>query len=132
MSLCFQCPGGAVEERWIIYALMRDNIQHHLEQGSPSGAFEGIHRVEAVLGGRVVQLNAQRSRGALEGKCKGEEFGMDRVKNALQGCKSTQAKEVCSKILDGIQQFMCVPPTHDDVTALALIREATKAEAAGA
>lgn len=63
--MCFQCPGGTVEERWIIYALMRDNVQHHLELGSPSGEFEELHRVEDVLGGQVVQLNALRLRAEL-------------------------------------------------------------------
>jgi serine phosphatase RsbU (regulator of sigma subunit) len=72
------------------------------------------------------------SRGALEGKCKGEEFGLEGVIEVLEACKSTNAKQLCSNILDGLQQFMCVPPTHDDVTALALVRQATKAEAAGA
>ena len=33
-------------------------------------------------------------------------------------------------VLDRVQEFMCRPPTHNDVTALALVR-AAKAQAAG-
>lgn len=54
-----------MEERWIIYALMRDNVQHHLERGSPSGEFEEIHRAGDALGGQAVQLNALRLRAEL-------------------------------------------------------------------
>ena len=54
-----------MEERWIIYALMRDNIQHYLEQGSASGEFEAIHLVDNVLGGQAVHLDAQRLRAEL-------------------------------------------------------------------
>lgn len=55
-----------MEERWILYALMRDNIQHHLEQGEPSQAFDAVHRVGGVLGGQSVRLNARQLRTELE------------------------------------------------------------------
>ena len=64
------------------------------------------------------------SRGMVEGKCKGEEFGLARVKNSLQRTTAETAKEFCLTLLDQVQQFMCTPPTHDDVTALALVRSA--------
>jgi len=63
------------------------------------------------------------SRGVLEGKCGNEEFGMARVKqDFLQEPVSQSAKGICQGILDGVRQFMCKPPTHDDVTALCLLR----------
>jgi hypothetical protein len=66
MSLCFAGPGGEVEQRWIVYALLRDNIQHHIERGRPTPAFEEIHRVAQALGGGQVTLSAIRLRSELE------------------------------------------------------------------
>jgi phosphoserine phosphatase RsbU/P len=63
------------------------------------------------------------SRGIVEGKRKGEEFGLPRVKEALQQSNGAGAKEICVSVLDQMQQFMGTAPTHDDVTALALARK---------
>lgn len=62
------------------------------------------------------------SRGIVEGKYKGEEFGLERAKAGLQGTAATTAKKLCMDVLDDVKQYMHRPPTHDDVTALALIR----------
>ena len=62
------------------------------------------------------------SRGIVESKCKNEEFGMERVEAALQRASFTSARELCVSVLSTVQQFMRTPPTHNDVTALALVR----------
>jgi sigma-B regulation protein RsbU (phosphoserine phosphatase) len=62
------------------------------------------------------------SRGVVEGKHKGEEFGLQRVKEMFQKTGAESAKELCLALLNGLRQFMNTPPTHDDVTALALVR----------
>jgi serine phosphatase RsbU (regulator of sigma subunit) len=64
------------------------------------------------------------SRGIIEGKRHGEEFGLDRVKEVLQNTHANTAKELCVSALDGIRDFMGTAPTHDDVTTLALVRAA--------
>jgi hypothetical protein len=66
VSLSFRGPRGVVEERWIVYAFLRDNVLHHLEHGIPSGEFESLHRVADVLGGQEVRLNARQLRTELE------------------------------------------------------------------
>jgi phosphoserine phosphatase RsbU/P len=66
------------------------------------------------------------SRGVIEGKCKSEEFGLHRVKEHLSQANGKKAKELCSSILEQVEQFMCAPPAHDDVTALALVRHPAK------
>jgi phosphoserine phosphatase RsbU/P len=71
------------------------------------------------------------SRGIVEGKRHGEEFGLNRVKELFQNTLADSAKEICMSALDGIRQFMGTAPTHDDVTALALARAATGAPAKG-
>jgi serine phosphatase RsbU (regulator of sigma subunit) len=62
------------------------------------------------------------SRGMVEAKFKGEEFGLQRVKEAFEQSKATSAKELCVSVLDQVRQFVRTAPTHDDVTALALLR----------
>jgi serine phosphatase RsbU (regulator of sigma subunit) len=66
------------------------------------------------------------SRGIVEGKCKSDEFGLERVKDGVQRTKAASAKELCVSVLDNVQQFMCTAPTHNDVTALALLRGTTR------
>ncbi len=58
MSLIFEGPGGSFERRWIVYAMLRDNVQHHLEQGQPSAAFEHLHRLGDALSGTAVSVPA--------------------------------------------------------------------------
>lgn len=62
------------------------------------------------------------SRGVVEGKKRGEEFGLERVKASLESGSGTSAKELCVGVIDKVTQFMRTPPTHNDVTALALVR----------
>jgi sigma-B regulation protein RsbU (phosphoserine phosphatase) len=63
------------------------------------------------------------SRGLVEGKRKGEEFGLDRLKTSFQASTAESAKEVCLSAIDSIKQFMGTAPTHNDVTALSLVRD---------
>lgn len=62
------------------------------------------------------------SRGVVEAKLKKEELGVARVKESLQNTTAASAKEVCLATLDCVKQYMRTPPTHDDVTAMALLR----------
>jgi phosphoserine phosphatase RsbU/P len=62
------------------------------------------------------------SRGIVEAKCSGEEWGLDAVKASLGSSTAADAKEFCLAILDQTQQYMCTAPTHNDVTTLALAR----------
>jgi serine phosphatase RsbU (regulator of sigma subunit) len=72
------------------------------------------------------------SRGVVEGKYKDEEFGLDRLKDTLLKATSDDAKELSLGIINSVEQFMRTPPTHNDVTVLALVRAATgKAVAVG-
>lgn len=64
------------------------------------------------------------SRGTLESRRKGNEFGLERVKDRLNGPNGSCPKELCTQILNDVQEFLRAAPTHDDVTALALMRHA--------
>jgi len=64
------------------------------------------------------------SRGVVEAAYKKEEFGLGRVKQQFQSAPEDNAREIATVILNGVQQFMRMPPDHNDVTALALVRAA--------
>jgi hypothetical protein len=66
MSLAFFGPQGALEVRWIVYALLRDNVQHYLEGGTPSEAFAEIHQISEALVKDRVRVSALRLRGQVE------------------------------------------------------------------
>jgi sigma-B regulation protein RsbU (phosphoserine phosphatase) len=69
------------------------------------------------------------SRGVLEAKNEDEEFGVDRLKDTFLHATSDNPKELSLGIISNVQQFMHTPPTHNDVTVLALIRATTRASA---
>lgn len=64
------------------------------------------------------------SRGIVEAEFRGEEFGLDGVMKTFKNVMLDSAQNLCLTILKTAQQFMQVPPTHNDVTTLALLRNA--------
>jgi sigma-B regulation protein RsbU (phosphoserine phosphatase) len=62
------------------------------------------------------------SRGVVEAKFRGEEYGLERVRDYLHETQFETAHETCVGILSKVQQFMRTAPTHNDVTALSLVR----------
>jgi serine phosphatase RsbU (regulator of sigma subunit) len=72
------------------------------------------------------------SRGLLEGRRRREEFGLERVKTGLQQATNETAQELCSTVIDDVQQFMHKAPVQNDITALALVREANAKGSIGA
>ncbi len=72
------------------------------------------------------------SRGVVEAKHKREEFGLDQVKDNLQRTQTETAKEICTVILDKVEEFTRQPPKHNDVTILALARQTTPKRLAAA
>ena len=46
------------------------------------------------------------SRGLVEAKSGGEEFGIERAKKSLVGASSTAAQEVCVKVLEDVKSFL--------------------------
>lgn len=60
MSISLLGPSGAYEFPWIRYALLRDNILHHLEQGAFTTSFGETYKIGTVLGGAPVFLSANQ------------------------------------------------------------------------
>ncbi|HEY4054109.1 MAG TPA: SpoIIE family protein phosphatase [Terriglobales bacterium] len=62
------------------------------------------------------------SKGIVEAKHRHEEYGLERVRDYLQEVTFNSAHETCVGLLSRVREFMGSPPTHNDVTALSLVR----------
>jgi serine phosphatase RsbU (regulator of sigma subunit) len=62
------------------------------------------------------------SNGIVEAKRRHEEYGLERTKEYLQKTAFDTAHETCVGVLADVQQFMGTAPTHNDVTALSVVR----------
>jgi serine phosphatase RsbU (regulator of sigma subunit) len=100
----------------------RNGISELPATGLPLGLFSHMTSNASMVALQPGAVLLVASRGIVEGKCKAEEFGLERVKKVLQQSQASGAKEICVAVLDQVQQFMCAAPTHNDVTALALAR----------
>ena len=58
MSISFVGPAGSCEFPWIHYALLRDNVLHHMDNGQMSPSFHEIYAIADTLGGPPVTLPA--------------------------------------------------------------------------
>ena len=111
--------------------LLRDStgIVELASTGLPLGLFSHATCEAPTVGlakGAVLLLV---SRGVVEGKCKDDkaedlEFGLERVKERLQGNSSRNAQAICGSVLNAVGEFTCEPLNPDDMTALALVRTA--------
>lgn len=80
MSLIFIGPGGSVEHSWIAYALLRDNVQHHLEGGRRGASFHRLHQIADATRQKSVVLPA---RGLHDELLKAKEGLRDRPRTEL-------------------------------------------------
>ncbi len=89
--------------------------------GLPLGLFS-----LAPTDARIIGLGSKSSltlvsRGVVEAECAKQEFGLAGVTRAIAG-ECISARDLSRQILTRLQEFMCRPPKHNDVTALALTR----------
>jgi serine phosphatase RsbU (regulator of sigma subunit) len=64
------------------------------------------------------------SRGTVEARRRGKEFGLDTARNFLLSTPEQNAQEICIGVLERVQDFMARKPAQNDVTAIALARSA--------
>lgn len=64
------------------------------------------------------------SRGIVEARRWRKELGLDQVKDNLLRLQAKTAQQICTAILDQVQEFTGKPPVQNDVTVLALTRNA--------
>jgi serine phosphatase RsbU (regulator of sigma subunit) len=93
--------------------------------GLPLGLFSHVTcdapTVAIEPGGALVVV----SRGMTEGTFKAEEYGIHRAEQVVQRNTDMNARELCVALIDDVKNFMRTPPTHNDVTAVALLRNAS-------
>jgi serine phosphatase RsbU (regulator of sigma subunit) len=109
--------------------LVRDGagIARLASTGLPLGLFSHATADAPTIGLEKGAALLLVSRGVIEGKCRrgkdeGMEYGLERVEERLREDQSTGAEPLCASILTSLGDFTCAPLTHDDVTALALVR----------
>ena len=91
--------------------------------GLPLGLFSLAPTDARIVGIGPKSSLAIVSRGVVEAECGGQEFGLAGVKHAISTGDGS-ARSLSHRILTQLQDFLCRPPKHNDVTALALTRSA--------
>ena len=106
-------------------ALVRDRtgITYLEATGLPLGLFSHVPQSASTCallpGGALLVV----SRGIVEAECHGIEFGVEGAAAILQCESGLGAHDLCLAILRSAENFMRLPLTHNDVTALALVRK---------
>ena len=88
----------------------------------PLGLFSHSVPDSSVVAVRPGNTFLTVSKGVIEAKYRGEEYGIERVREYLSQAHFDTAHEACVGVLSKVQQFMCTAPTHNDVTALSVVR----------
>jgi len=105
-------------------ALVRDpaSVTELAATGLPLGLFSHATCDASALamqpGGALLVV----SRGIVEAKSRGAEFGLEAVKNEFRQMATTNAGEIGISILARVRAFVGTPPNPANVTALALAR----------
>jgi len=112
--------------------LLRDNtgITPLEATGLPLGLFS--HTMQSAAACHLVPGSALLvvSRGIVEtdyvdADHQAAEFGLDGVKQSFQHATALNASELCITILQAAREFTPTTPTHNDLTTLALVRNAS-------
>jgi serine phosphatase RsbU (regulator of sigma subunit) len=106
-------------------ALLRDQAGIALLEstGLPLGLFshatQGASTCHLLPGATLLAV----SRGIVEAEYEGNEFGIEQTTQAFQRASGSSAHALCLDILQSVHDFTKTPPTHNDVTALVLVRK---------
>jgi phosphoserine phosphatase RsbU/P len=93
--------------------------------GLPFGLFSHIPQsasTRVLLSGSALLVV---SRGIVEAEHDGSEFGLQGASRSVQGLSGYSAHDLCTRVLQAAGQFAGGSLTHNDVTALALVRSGT-------
>ena len=109
--------------------LLRDRMGITLlgATGLPLGLFS--HTTQSAGACHLVPGSALLvvSRGIIESEFESADFGLDGAKRSLQETTVASARDLCLSILQAAQKSSYVTPTQNDLTALALVRNAAPA-----
>jgi serine phosphatase RsbU (regulator of sigma subunit) len=127
----------------------RNGVQVLTSGGVPLGLFSHATQDAGLCvmpdGSALVMV----SRGLVEAKAAGEEFGIDRVRNAVAAAPLVDAQQLCAAVHESVRSFIESRPRHkllpgtqrtvgdddpfssNDATAVALVRNAAARASAG-
>jgi phosphoserine phosphatase RsbU/P len=105
-------------------ALLRDDsgITQLEASGLPLGIFSHATQSASTCAMGPGAALLLVSRGIVEAEHNDQEFGLEGAKKSFQGASALSAQDLCLAILQSAQQFLEAAPTHNDVTALVLLR----------
>jgi len=99
-----------------------DNVRELEATALPLGLFSHSIPDSSVIFLRPGNGVLLVSKGILEARRRSEEFGMERVSEYFRETGLQSAHETCVGVLGRVRQFMGTAPTHNDVTAMSLVR----------
>jgi len=107
--------------------LLRDDsgVSEIRSTGLPLGLFSHATQDSPTVGVAKNAALVLVSRGVVECSARGQsnhEFGLEGIKQVLLSTPPTDAKSLCTSILNAADEFSCKTPLIDDRTALALVR----------
>jgi phosphoserine phosphatase RsbU/P len=105
-------------------ALLRDDsgITQLEASGLPLGIFSHATQSASTCGMGPGAALLLVSRGIVEAEHNDEEFGLEGAKRSFQGASPLSAQDLCLAILQSAEQFLEAAPSHNDVTAVVLLR----------
>lgn len=104
--------------------LLRDEsgITQLEASGLPLGIFSHATHSASTCALEPGAMLLSVSRGIVEAEYHDQEFGLEGAKKSFLRCTASTAQDLCEAVLQSAQEFMDTAPTHNDVTALALLR----------
>jgi serine phosphatase RsbU (regulator of sigma subunit) len=90
--------------------------------GLPLGLFSHATPDASIIALEPGSALALVSRGVVEARNRTKELGLEQVKKNLERSQTRTAQEICTAVLDQVRGFTRKPPTENDITALALVR----------
>jgi serine phosphatase RsbU (regulator of sigma subunit) len=105
-------------------ALLRDDsgITQLEASGLPLGIFSHATQSASTCGLGPGAALLLVSRGIIEAEHDNHEFGLEGAKKSFLGATALSAQDLCLAIIQSAEQFLEAAPTHNDVTALVLLR----------
>jgi len=90
--------------------------------GLPLGLFSHATPDDSIIALEPGSALVLVSGGVVEARNRAKELGLERVKKNLERRQTKTAQEICTAVLDQVRDFTRKPPTDNDVTVLALVR----------
>ncbi len=105
-------------------ALLRDDsgITQLEASGLPLGIFSHATQSASTCGLGPGAALLLVSRGIVEAEQKDQEFGLEGVMRSFQRVSALTARDLCLAILQSAEHLLQAAPSHNDVTALVLLR----------